>query len=263
MLIGDSFVLIGRDYLEDSVERANEIGAIEDFPFDAGRGEQERFVARLFRRLLDPDKEVHFLGGAPRERVGNWVDEEGGRTVGHDVERGSGAQQPIFHIDMFVTLAGRDPGSDLYRVLVGDPKLSDELLGLEKLPFDKQEEFDLVADQLESAGFEVQRTPLPLVAVRSRGPARLLVAGRPVEVDVLESWYHPTSSNCLVQIDGDDRQVWLPTYGHDDFAELAAVDAAHEGIWRDLDFAVHRLGNFHRFAEALGALHCIKKFLRR
>jgi hypothetical protein len=263
VLIGDDFVLVGRDYLEDSIDRALQIGAIDGFPFDAERAVQERFIAGLFRRLFDPDKEIHFLGGRPAQRVANWVDEERGRTVGHDVERGSGTQQPIFHIDMFLSLAGRNSKSGRYRVLVGDPKLSDQLLGLDRLPFDKQEEFDLVAEQLDEAGFEVHRTPLPLVASRSRGPDLLLVDGEPVEVDILESWYHPTSSNCLVQIDGDSREVWLPTYGHGNFSDLAAVDEEHQRIWSELGFTVHRLGDFHQFARALGALHCIKKFLRR
>jgi hypothetical protein len=89
------------------------------------------------------------------------------------------------------------------------------------------------------------------------------VDGEPVEVDILESWYHPTSSNCLVQIEANARDVWLPTYGHGNFEELAAVDDEHEQIWSGLGFTVHRLGDFHQFARALGALHCIKKFIRR
>jgi len=76
-------------------------------------------------------------------------------------------------------------------------------------------------------------------------------------------WYHATSNNCLVQIDGASRDVWLPTYGHAPFEELAATDEAHRRTWESLGFTVHQLGDFHLFAMRLGAVHCIKKYLAR
>ncbi|MDP8969437.1 MAG: hypothetical protein M3N52_02840, partial [Actinomycetota bacterium] len=263
VLVGDTFVLVGRDYLDDSVRKAIESGAIEGFPQRGSRAEQETFVSALFRRLFDSDRDVYFLGVEPSVRIPNWVDEVDAQRLGHDVERGSGARQPIFHIDMFLSLAGRDPESDRYRVLVGDPGLADRLLDLDRVPHDLQEEFDQIAAQLAELDFDVRRAPLPYVAVVSPGPAPIRVDGRTVLVDALEEWYHPTSSNCLVQIDGDARDVWLPTYGHGDFPWLSAVDDEYKRIWTELGFTVHQLGDFHPFARNLGALHCIKKYLAR
>ncbi len=101
------------------------------------------------------------------------------------------------------------------------------------------------------------RTPLPYVSV--------------LEDDArVRTWYHATTNNCLVAIDGDAgdagpvrRQVWLPTYGHPPFEELSATDADHRRRWESMDFEVTQLGDFHAFAMRMGALHCIKKYLAR
>ena len=37
--------------------------------------------------------------------------------------------------------------------------------------------------------------------------------GTTTHVHGVADWYHATSNNCLVQIDGDRRDVWLPTRG--------------------------------------------------
>jgi hypothetical protein len=259
VLIGDDFVLIGRDYLDDSIASITDLGSVDDFPYDGTARERERAATRLFRSLFDPDREVHFLESAPRRRVRDRVVEVGGERWLETVTGGQGARQPIFHIDMFVSLAGRDQATGRYIVLVGDPGRADELLGWEYVEHDLQAEFDQIAAQLAALGFDVRRTPLPYLPARLRGP----VDGRGAEVVGEIRWYHATSNNCLVQIDGGDRQVWLPTYGHGDNAELRVVDDEYRRIWGELGFTVHTQGNFHPFAVQMGALHCIKKFLAR
>jgi hypothetical protein len=57
--------------------------------------------------------------------------------------------------------------------------------------------------------------------------------------------------------------VWLPTYGHGPWADLRAVDDQNKQIWRRLRFTVKELADFHPFAQNLGAVHCIKKYLDR
>ena len=114
---------------------------------------------------------------------------------------GTGHHQPIFHIDMFVSLAGRSP-SGRYRLLLGSPALADDVLGRPQLPHALSEIFDDVARQLKAQGFEIVRNPLPLTNVDD-----------PVLKE--RSWYFATSNNCLVQIDDmEGHRVWLPTYGH-------------------------------------------------
>jgi hypothetical protein len=264
ILIGDSFVLIGRDYLEESLLMAQQQGAIEGFPFEGSDEEQERFLRDLFRRLFDPDREVHFLGSRPVQRPRNRLFRREGESWLEDVERGTGQRQPIFHIDMFISLAGRDSPSGRYRVLVGDPGLADQELGWDTVDHSLQEEFDAIAAQLEDLDFAVTRTPLPYLFADIAGADSVANdEGSQVAIAGSRLWYHATSNNCLVQIDGDERDVWLPTYGHDTQEALAKTDRQHREIWEGLGFSVHQLGDFNPFALRLGALHCIKKYLAR
>jgi hypothetical protein len=264
ILIGDDFILIGRDYLDDSVRSAQRQGALADFPYDGDAEQQERFVADLFRRLFDPDREVHFLDSNPGPRQGNRLFDREGGTWFEDIERGSGQRQPIFHIDMFVSLAGPEADGGPYRVLVGDPRRADDLLGWDSVDHDLHEEFDAIAAQLEGLGFAVQRTPLPYLYADIAEPSVVHGPdGEPIPIDGSRLWYHATANNCLVQIDGSGRDVWLPTYGHGALAGMAVVDDEHSRIWEAMGFTVHRLGDFHPFAFNLGALHCIKKYLAR
>jgi hypothetical protein len=249
VLIGDTFVLVGVDYLDDSIRAVEEGGAVEGYPYDGSATEKRRFVADLFRQSFDPDRRVHFLASTPRNRPANRVFQQDGQRWVDDIEAGRGARQPIFHIDMFVTLAGR--GSDgRYRVFVGDPRLADRILGWDPVEHDLRTEYDEIAAQLGRLGFDVARTPLPYVSV--------------LEPDArVRTWYHATTNNCLVVVDGDDRRAWLPTYGHPPFEELAATDDDHRRRWDAVGFAVTQLGDFHPFAMRMGALHCIKKYLAR
>jgi hypothetical protein len=266
MLIGDDFVLIGRDYLDETIDLGLQEGPIEDFPLDGSPEELDAFVTDLFRRLLDPARSFHFLeSDASRRPPTRWVsrreDERWIESVG-----GLGRRQPIFHIDMFVSLAGRASPGDPYRVLVGDPSVANAILGWDPVPHELQSEYDEVAAQLDALGFEVLRSPLPLIEAEFRYPAPETVTledGSTAEVVGEIEWYHPTSNNCLVQIDGDAHDVWLPTYGQEHVPALAPIDARHKEIWEGLGFTVHQLADFHHLARALGALHCIKKYLAR
>ena len=75
-------------------------------------------------------------------------------------------------------------------------------------------------------------------------------------------WYFATSNNALVQ-NAFSKEVWLPTYGYGNWTELKKTDDANKQIWEGLGFTVHQLSDFHPFAENLGAVHCIKKYLAR
>jgi len=109
--------------------------------------------------------------------------------------------------------------------------------------------FDDIAARLAAAGFDVMRNPLPLVYMDDPAARKRV-------------WYFATANNALVQ-NGSTKDVWLPTYGYGNWAVLEKTDAANETIWNALGFTVHRLTDFHPFAESLGAVHCIKKYLAR
>jgi hypothetical protein len=166
-----------------------------------------------------------------------------------EVYLGTGIAQPIFHIDMFLALAGRAPNGK-YRLLVGSPSLADSILGRTTVEHSMSIIFNSIASNLAATGFEVIRNPLPLTYVDDT-------------VNRVRTWYFASSNNCLVQIDGASSTVWLPTYGHGPWSELASTDDANASIWEGLGFEVKRLADFHPFAQNLGAVHCIKKYLER
>lgn len=248
LLVGDTFFLMGADYPQKSV---NYFGsAIQVVPSE----KREETVYRLYREYMDHSRELYYVGS----EVPVPVQQQRQVTIGGEdwtetVYTGNapGTRQPLFHIDMFVTLAGKDPASGRPQVLVGDPGAAARALGRPPWGHSMQDVFDNIADQLKRA-FEVIRNPLPIAYFDD-------------PVKRTRIWYFATSNNALVQITGDGRkEVWLPTYGHGGWAALETTDKLNAKIWEeDLGFQVHMLADFHPFAERLGAVHCIKKYLAR
>lgn len=247
ILIGDDFVLIGADYPANTLAQIQRYHHIN---VPAGADVPE-FVRQLYQRTFDPDRRILYAGTklpVPQSQRRPIVID--GEQWTEEIYLGTGTAQPIFHIDMLISLAGRGV-SGQYRLLVGSPAMADRLLGRASPPQAMAEIFDDLARQLERQGFEIIRNPLPLTYVDDPGSRT-------------RSWYFATANNCLVQIDeGHGNAVWLPTYGHGPWAELAVIDAANKRIWDDLGFRVHLLADFNPFAQNLGSIHCIKKYLER
>lgn len=246
MLIGDDFVLLGVDYLFNTLETFRTSGAVSvpqgADPFD--------YISGLFRRTFGEDRTLSFPGTRlPVPQFQEGPIQVDGREWVERRYLGTGQRQPIFHIDMFLSLAGRND-SGRYRVLVGSPTEADRLLDRPPSGYAMHEIFDDVASRLAADGFEVIRNPLPLTYVDFPD-------------EQAREWYFATSNNCLVEITGDSRRVWLPTYGHGPWEELKATDDANKRLWESLDFEVTQLGDFNIFAQNLGAVHCIKKYLLR
>lgn len=246
VLIGDDFFFIGIDYPLLTFEEG-----ILTAPSQAG---EDALLREVYRRYLDAQRTFVPVGttlpvppAAVREL------QLDGATWREEIHAGDapGTRQPVFHIDMFVSLAGR--GADgRYRVLVGDPREAARLTGEPLQPHAMAPVFDDVARDLARRGFDVIRTPLPLVYADDP-EARV------------RSWYFATSSNVLVHAPaGEQPSVFIPTYAHGPFAgTLAATDRRNAEIWAGLGFDVVALADFHPFASNLGAAHCIKKYLAR
>ena len=246
VLIGDDFFFVGIDY--------------PLLTFDEGileaptRAAQDGVLREVYRTYLDAQRTFVPVGTTlpvpPAERREFRLR---GATWTEEIYAGNqpGTRQPVFHIDMFVSLAGR--GSDgRYRVLVGDPREAARLTGEPLQPHAMAAVFDDIARDLERRGYAVTRTPLPLAYSDD------------VETRV-RSWYFATSNNVLVHAPAGERPVvFIPTYAHGPFASvLDATDARNAEIWRGLGYDVVALGDFHPFASNLGAAHCIKKYLAR
>ena len=244
VLIGDDFFFIGLDY---------PILTFEEGILDAPPGDEYEVLMRVYRRYLDTDRT--FIPVASRLPVPPAQEREFELDGQPWVERlyagnAPGTRQPLFHIDMFISLAGR-AADGRYRLLVGDPRHAAEILGTPLQQHAMAEIFDDIARQLRDRGFDVERNPMPLVYADD-------------ERRRLRRWYFATSNNALVHRPEEGRPtVLLPTYGHGAFEELAATDARNRELWDDLGFDVVQLADFHAFAVNLGAVHCIKKYLAR
>lgn len=248
VLVGDDFVLVGADYLTRTLETWAEYG-----PVLPGHGPPADQARQLFTETFDPARKLHFIGltrPLPPDLLAPRTFLQDGDEWTEDVGAGAGSLQPVFHIDMFLSLAGRDPESGRYRVLVGSPAAAAEILEEPLADHALDMAFDSIARRLQRLGFDVVRNPLPRVYVDYPD-------------ERVRQWYFATSNNCLVEITGPSRRVWLPTYGHGPWEALAATDRANREVWEGLGFEVAELGDFHPFAQNLGALHCIKKYLAR
>ncbi len=246
VLIGDDFILIGVDYPSNTLQLVEQSGHIR-VPDGA---DPAVFIKELYQNTFDPTRKILYVGTkipVPQDQMRPIT--VNGEQWQEEIYAGTGEAQPIFHIDMFVSLAGRGR-SRKYRLLVGSPSMADALLNRSPIPHAMAEIFDDVARSLEAQGFEVIRNPLPLTYVDD--PA-----------SKTRVWYFATANNCLVQIDGTDKHVWLPTYGHGDWADLAVIDARNKEIWRQLGFTVTELADMNPFAQNLGSVHCIKKYIKR
>ena len=246
VLVGDDFFFIGIDYpLLTFAE------GILTAPAPAG---EDALLREVYRRYLDAERTFVPVGTTlPVPPAAQRPFTMGGATWVEDIHAGNapGTRQPIFHIDMFVSLAGR--GADgRYRVLVGDPRDAARLTGEPLQAHAMAAVFDDIARDLGRRGYAVTRTPLPLVYSDD-------------EQARVRSWYFATSNNVLVHApDGARPTVYLPTYAHGPFGDtLAATDRRNAEIWEDLGYDVVGLGDFHPFAINLGAAHCIKKYLAR
>jgi hypothetical protein len=246
VLVGDDFFFVGADYPAKTITLTRQFRHLT--PPD-GMDEAE-FVRRLFSELSH-DRKLIYIGAnlsvPPPQKHSVRVN---GETWTEELFLGAGVFQPIFHIDMFLSLAGRG-SSGRYRVLVGSPSLADSILRRPPLLQALDPLFDKIAMSLESQGFEVIRNPLPLTYVDD--PAART-----------RTWYFASSNNCLVEINGPgENTVWLPTYGQGDWLELNRTDDENKRIWENLGFTVHQLPDFHIFAQNLGGVHCMVKYLLR
>jgi hypothetical protein len=242
VLVADDFWLIGEDSISETVEE----GLAQDRPS----------AIKAFRTWLDAGRTLHVIGtdlplGAQESRSMDVPEGAPGDAWTEIVRRGSleGSRQPIFDLDTFVSLAGR--GADgRHRILVGDPRMAAELMGAPLPDHAHAESFDDIARQCAALGFHVIRNPLPLV-FHDDAPARVRL------------WYFASSNNVLTEIDGEARNVWIPTYGSDARPALRRTDQRNLEIWRDLGFTTVALPGFDALARDLGAARCLCKSLER
>ena len=279
-LVGEDFWLIGKDYFADSIQLAGRQGGPVTVP---GGSRPDAFVADLFSEFVDAARRLIVVGtNRPIPLRGYYGTKEGSHFFLDIAADGAGTFQPIFHIDMLITLLGKS--GNAFEVLVGSPALADTLLGRTS-PYALADVYDTIAAQLTREGCKVHRNPLVHQPTEGRrftlaelrdlarsqgneeiGPAvdELAAAGaRGTTPVIARSWHHITWNNCLVENSTTaGRHVYMPTFGGAR-PDLKVIDDEMKRLWGTLGFTVHALADFNAFAERQGVVHCIKKYLRR
>jgi len=246
VLVGDDFWLMGADSAE---KPSGELPRPDQEPGATTTEEETEFVLDATRtmHLVSSDRPVP---GFEEELLLRDAGELGSGWQ-EAVYRGNrvGTTQPIFHVDSFISLAGREPDGR-YRILVGDPALAARTIGTDLPEHALQDVFDRVAFLFERAGLVVSRVPLPLVYHDNK-------------LTRVRHWYFASYNNAIVEIVGDSKRVWLPTYGHGKWKVLVSTDEMVRDVWRGLGFETRTLTDFHPFASNLGSLRCMAKCLER
>jgi hypothetical protein len=175
-------------------------------------------------------------------------------TWRQDIDRSiaaDGSRQPVFHLDMFMTLAGTTP-EGMPRILLGDPAWASELIGLPLPDGFPTKAFDQIDYGLRLRGYEVLRNPLPFIYFDDPEAK-------------LREWFYASANNCWVECIETHVgcRVFLPEYGFGAWAALQACDDANAAIWEGLGFEVIRGGDFLPLADQLGSLNCVTRILER
>jgi hypothetical protein len=245
-LVCDDFILMGADYAVESLSHLGEYINPYDEPSKAAS------IMKMYNDHLDHKRTIFYIGSTlpvPSKDSGLFTYRGMYRKEKFYRQNKKGTVQPLFHIDMFITPAGR--GNDgRYRFMVGDPALASKILGEPLLPYAMAEIFDDIANGLRAQGFAVHRNPLPLTYVDD-------------DETLARNWYFASANNALVEITNESKTIWMPSYGFGDWKYLSATDEANKAVWESLEFEVITIDDIHPFAEHSGALHCIKKVLQR
>ena len=212
--------------------------------------------ADLGEAVIDTSRAIEVIACQPLQRRGpiRFEMAPGDLTWRQDVDRciaADGSRQPVFHIDMFMTLAGAGPDGT-QRVLLGDPVWASELIGLPLPEGFPVKAFAQIEYGLRLRGYDVLRNPLPFVYF-DNAQAKL------------REWFYASANNCWVECMGEAGgcRVFLPEYGFGPWPELKATDDANAAVWEGLGFKVVRGGDFLPLADQLGSLNCVTRILER
>lgn len=221
VLAGDDYIIVGKDYLHHN-ERIT--------------GESHTEITNGFKKLFGVSEII-------------WLGFESPLRFPIDVPQGT--YQPIFHIDMYVTLGGKTvEGKEL--VFVGDPELAKKILGQPAPSAEIIQAFNKTAEFFESYSddieFEVVRLPLDLWDVTPKSGTFL------------------TYNNCLIESFDNARNVYLPAYASVAPGSLnrRRLDEKAAQVFQDAGFATKLLtGAYEELCKRGGSIHCITKALDR
>jgi agmatine/peptidylarginine deiminase len=240
ILAGDNYILVGKDYLELNKMKT-------------GKNEEE--LTADFKDIFGVEHVI-------------WVGLD--EPVDFPINVFQGKYQPIFHIDMYITLGGKwknnkedkesKSNNKKELVFVADAKSAKEIIRKkspdEPFPPDEIiEAFNETANWLakykkDDLEFEVKRLPIDLW-----------------RIDDTQSKFL-TYNNCLVEVIGDEKNVYLPKYSSPAPGSInrCSLDEEVARIFREdcrFDNVFQLEGAYEELCKRGGSLHCITKVLDR
>lgn len=279
-LIGDDFWILGADYFHESVEKVKN----RELPLYPNNNQSvEDVVNECFKNYVDSGRKLFLAGTNKKIPLRQFTATENNGDFFIDIAaKGVGDYQPIFHIDMFVTLLGRNANGE-FEILVADPEAGNQLIGATNESVNLQSTYDKIAKDFRNSGFVVHRNPIihhssvhngkysvaDLAALGDPELTRLSqefksLGAQDTDIPTVRDWHHITWNNCLIENSANKgKQVYLPTFGHNDMRHLSVVDDAMEAQFQNLGFTVNRLEDCNELAEAMGVVHCISKYVDR
>lgn len=210
--------------------------------------------------------------------------------------------QPLFHLDLFLTLAGYNATKTSYTIVVGHPELGvedvqeiepDFYLFLNKWLTQMQASISSCVEHLKVSFKNQLNVKLEIVSV----PLVLTYNDIITSSKRVREWFWTTYNNCLVEYIPTplpaSKKVWLPSYGHPktsdyshkvmdeevarpvraittgiikygDWSFLGKYDKISKQVWKSLGFEVCLLQqNYLPFARQHGSLNCFTNCLDR
>ena len=231
ILIGDDYALVGPDLIERVVERTGD------------RKQARDLLARTLglKKVGSP-----YLNSKSR--------------IGGPVKKGDTGFQPLYHLDLYITLGGKN-------------KAADEVVFVAELPGWLMQKLDLANLHLhelsqaldETCAWFRQDAPsetgrkwtvyrVPIVPHKSKD-----ILGNPVY------FFHSFNNSHMEQY-GDVRKAYLPKFHADERQDFDPSSPEHmaQDAYKDAGFHVTWVDNgFAQKATKLGALHCISSILKR
>jgi len=231
MLIADDFILVGAKHFNATKKIIDKKSGILHNCNDLDLQTRAHFAS-----YLGKDMRIIPVGNAQYQHCILDVGEEWEDTP---------EKEPFAHIDLYISLAGRDKKGQ-YQLVVGNPvaTIPEDEAAVKSL----RQLIQPVVENLILEGFKVIRNPMPLT--RSRPGS--------------SNEYYCFYNNSLIEIDGNSKRIWMPTFGHWHWKKsLRQYDIANREIWHDLGFEVTELMSFHPFVKQKAGVRCVTKYMGR
>lgn len=263
VLVADDFILVGKDEIEHSGYSEEQF--VKNFTAVFGKGKPVIFVSaeNIPQRDIEEDIDDDIL-----ERSTILI-HKNDKQYKHEMYRWRGTEQPIFHIDVFITLLGRNE-LDQQLILIGEP-----IAGFENTN-SNGETHKVLTYQLEDATRRIDECIQNLERDLKKHNIQYKILRNPLPLTyytygLKTSWYWASYNNCIVEIaENGQKTAWLPSYHNPSYSQnkhwehLKKYDNKNVEIFRENGFTTHLFKNdFHFLANKNGSLHCMTKCLNR